>query len=95
MKKRPRDWTAVARRAGGKIEEFQERRTPLLRCQNAMDENGGQPEGDNASDRTCKRCGSPLEFKMVFPRTSENPQYRIFGCTACDFLEWIAEHVDS
>jgi hypothetical protein len=36
---------------------------------------------------------SAMELLTRLPATSENPSYRIFGCSACQFVEWIAEQI--
>jgi hypothetical protein len=53
------------------------------------------PRKDEESDRACQRCTAPMNLLTLLPRTSENPSYRIFGCSACTFVEWIAEQVSS
>jgi len=49
------------------------------------------PQGD--AIRACERCSSAMEMLTRLPATSENPSYRIFGCAACHFVEWIAEQI--
>jgi len=39
----------------------------------------------------CERCKSPMALLTLLPRTSDHPSYRVFGCTACTFTQWIAE----
>jgi hypothetical protein len=34
-----------------------------------------------------------MSLLAVLPRTGDVPLYRVFGCTACTFIEWIAEHI--
>ncbi len=51
-----------------------------------------QEEGSGTS-RPCQRCSSPMELLTRLPATRESPTYRIFGCAACSFVEWIAEQV--
>jgi len=48
---------------------------------------------DNNSDRSCQRCDAPLTMLTLLPRTGEQPQFRIFRCTACSFIAWFAEQV--
>jgi hypothetical protein len=43
--------------------------------------------------QSCRRCSSVMDLLTRLPATSENPAYRIFGCTACHFVEWIAEQI--
>ncbi len=51
-----------------------------------------QNQGDGAY-QPCQRCRSGMELLTRLPATGENPAYRIFGCTACYFVEWIAEQI--
>lgn len=50
------------------------------------------PKGGSTAP-SCKRCNGALELLTVLPRFGDHPSYRIFGCHACGFLEWIAEAV--
>jgi hypothetical protein len=58
-----------------------------------MGDSDATPKKQGGAERSCQRCGSPVELLTRLPATSENPSYRIFGCTACSFIEWIAEQV--
>jgi uncharacterized protein with PIN domain len=49
------------------------------------------PPEDDAS--RCQRCSSELELLTRLPATGDDPAYRIFECTACHVVRWIAEHV--
>jgi len=56
-------------------------------------DNGESPSarpGEEAA-RACTRCSSPMDLLTLLPRTGEYPSYRISGCTACHFVEWVAE----
>ena len=53
------------------------------------------PQTGEEPARSCQRCTNPMQLITVLPRVGEHPSYRILGCTACTFLEWIAEHVGS
>ena len=44
-------------------------------------------------NQSCQRCSSTMELLTRLPATTENPPYRIFGCVACHFVEWIAEQI--
>ena len=39
----------------------------------------------------CERCAAPVELLTVLPRTVDHAAYRIFACTACNFVQWIPE----
>jgi hypothetical protein len=41
----------------------------------------------------CEKCGEPADFASFIPRFGEQPAYRIFECTACKALTWIAEAI--
>jgi hypothetical protein len=42
----------------------------------------------------CQRCADqPLSLATCLPRMGDHPAYRIFTCSVCGFIEWIAEHV--
>ena len=45
------------------------------------------------SDRPCGRCSSTMSLLTRLPATSENAAFSIFGCSACQFVDWIAEQV--
>ena len=44
--------------------------------------------GDPAA---CERCAEPVELLTVLPRRVDHSAFRIFVCTACNFLQWIPE----
>jgi hypothetical protein len=52
------------------------------------------PPNDRNADKECGRCGGDLALLTVLPRVGEHPTYRIFGCAACSFIEWIAEQIE-
>jgi hypothetical protein len=39
----------------------------------------------------CERCTATVELLTVLPRTVEHSAYRIFACTACNFVQWIPD----
>ena len=39
----------------------------------------------------CERCAAPLELLTVLPRSVGHSAYRIFACTACNFVQWIPD----
>jgi hypothetical protein len=47
-------------------------------------------DGD-AMPATCERCGAPVELLTALPRRFDHSAYRIFVCTACNFVQWIPE----
>jgi hypothetical protein len=64
------------------------------------------PDEDNREPPTipapsaCKRWGGALYLLTYLlylltylPRGPDHPPYRIFGCSGCYFLEWIAETI--
>jgi len=44
-------------------------------------------------DQKCEKCGGVTELLTLLPRLGERPAYRIFGCSACNELTWIAEAI--
>jgi hypothetical protein len=45
-------------------------------------------KGDPAA---CERCAAPVELLTVLSRTVDHSAYRIFACTACNFVQWIPD----
>ena len=42
----------------------------------------------------CQKCSKgTMKFLTYLPRAIDHPGYRIFDCSACGFIEWIAEKV--
>jgi DNA-directed RNA polymerase subunit M/transcription elongation factor TFIIS len=39
----------------------------------------------------CERCAAAVELLTVLPRTADHSAYRIFACTACNYVQWIPE----
>jgi hypothetical protein len=39
----------------------------------------------------CERCAAAVELLTVLPRAVDHSAYRIFGCTACNFVQWIPD----
>ena len=39
----------------------------------------------------CERCTAPVDLLTVLPRRADHSAYRIFACTACNFLHWIPD----
>ena len=39
----------------------------------------------------CERCTAAVELLTVLPRTADHSAYRIFACTACNFVQWIPD----
>src|SRR5215831_20771994 len=39
----------------------------------------------------CRHCGAPVELLNVLPRRGDQPEFRIFGCTSCTLIEWLAQ----
>ena len=59
---------------------------------------GGHREGTLAPQSwekvpACKRCGSSAELLTALAEWGHYPAYRIFGCSACTSVEWVAERV--
>lgn len=46
-----------------------------------------------APDDLCRRCGAQMFLLTSLPANGNQPAYRIFGCTNCTFLKWIAEQM--
>jgi hypothetical protein len=44
-------------------------------------------------DQYCEKCGAATQLLSFIPRFGEQPAYRIFECSACNALTWIAEAV--
>jgi hypothetical protein len=44
-------------------------------------------------DPPCEKCGEGVQLLSFIPRFGQQPPYRIFECTACQALTWIAEKV--
>ncbi len=51
------------------------------------------PEQVRGTSESCERCSSAMELLTRLPATGEHPAYRILSCTACSFVQWIAEQV--
>jgi hypothetical protein len=39
----------------------------------------------------CERCGAPVELLTTLPRRYDHSAYRIFACTACNFVQWVPD----
>jgi hypothetical protein len=39
----------------------------------------------------CERCAAGVELLTVLPGTVDHSAYRIFACTACNFVQWIPD----
>jgi hypothetical protein len=39
----------------------------------------------------CERCAATVELLTVLPRAVDHSAYRIFACTACNFVQWIPD----
>jgi hypothetical protein len=58
----------------------------------ASPENGPpRPRGSKAEPIACERCGAPVELVTALPRRIDHSAYRIFACTACNFVQWIPD----
>jgi hypothetical protein len=44
-------------------------------------------------DELCQRCGASIFLLTRLPANGHQPAYRIFGCSGCTFLKWIAEQI--
>jgi len=50
-----------------------------------------QPRSNTADPAACERCAAPVELLTALPRRIDHSAYRIFACTACNFVQWIPE----
>jgi hypothetical protein len=50
-----------------------------------------RPRTHDADPNACERCAAPVELLTVLPRRIDHSAYRIFGCTACSFVQWIPD----
>jgi hypothetical protein len=58
----------------------------------ASPENGRpRPRGSEAEPAACERCASPVELLTALPRRFDHSAYRIFACTACNYVQWIPD----
>jgi hypothetical protein len=48
---------------------------------------------DGKPGQECPRCHAAVALVTVLPAWGQHPAYRIFGCTECTFMEWIAEKI--
>ena len=44
-------------------------------------------------EHNCAKCGAVTELLTFLPRFGDEPAYRIFECSACKALTWIAEAI--
>jgi hypothetical protein len=44
-------------------------------------------------EQKCEKCGAAAELASFIPRFGDRPAYRIFDCSACKALTWVAEAV--
>jgi len=49
------------------------------------------PRGSAAEPATCERCAAPMALLTALPRRFDHSAYRIFACTACNFVQWIPD----
>lgn len=49
------------------------------------------PPRRNGDPVACERCAAAVELLTVLPRTVDHSAYRIFACTACNFVQWIPD----
>ena len=47
------------------------------------------PRRGNGDPTACERCAAPVELLTALPRRTDHSAFRIFVCTACNFLQWI------
>lgn len=52
--------------------------------------------GDEAWPKTiaqkvCRQCGGTLELLICLQKTVGSPAYKIFYCTDCEVIDWVAE----
>jgi hypothetical protein len=50
-----------------------------------------QPRTNDTDPAACERCAGPVELLTALPRRIDHSAYRIFACTACNFVQWIPE----
>jgi hypothetical protein len=53
------------------------------------------PTGDalKPNPLPCEKCGMATTLAAYIPGFGDRPAYRIFDCTACKALTWIAEKI--
>jgi DNA-directed RNA polymerase subunit M/transcription elongation factor TFIIS len=51
------------------------------------------PSDDHStpSDVRCPKCGSPSKLVATLRKLAADPDYSVFQCGACDFVQWIPE----
>ncbi len=49
------------------------------------------PRHNTGDPSACERCAAPVELLTALPRRIDHSAYRIFVCTACNFLQWIPD----
>jgi hypothetical protein len=49
------------------------------------------PRRRDGDPPACERCAAPIELLTALPRRIDHSAYRIFACTACNFVQWIPD----
>jgi hypothetical protein len=57
----------------------------------ANDDHPRSSRRDKGDPVACERCAAPVQLLTALPRRIDHAAFRIFVCTACNFLQWIPQ----
>jgi len=57
----------------------------------AHDSEQTPPRRSGGDPAACERCAAPVELLTALPRRIDHAAYRIFACTACNYVQWVPE----